>query len=71
MWSALIHLLNEASSDPSDTHGWTDEERALARDAVAWYQAMLPASSTGPGGEVPAGADGEGEVQLARRTMRR
>jgi len=41
MWRALIQLLDEASADPADTHGWTAEERALAREAVAWYRAHL------------------------------
>jgi len=45
MWRALIHLLDEASQDPADTHGWTAEERALAREAVAWYRQQLGPSA--------------------------
>ena len=42
MWRALLKLLDEASKDPHDTHGWTREERALAREAVEWYRARFP-----------------------------
>lgn len=33
--TSLIRLLDDASQDPSNTHGRTAEERALAREAVA------------------------------------
>jgi hypothetical protein len=42
MWRALLQLLDEASTTPGDAHGWTDAERAIAREAVAWYRARFP-----------------------------
>jgi len=77
MWRALIQLLDEASQDPADTHGWTDEERALARDAVAWYRAhSVPSAVAAYQGErrrlgTLSARRRTGELLRARRSARR
>jgi hypothetical protein len=43
VWRVIIQLLDEASKAAGGSHGWTDEERALAREAVEWYRTRLPA----------------------------
>jgi len=77
MWRALIHLLDEASQDPADTHGWTAEERALAREAVAWYRQQLgPSAIAAYQGErrrlgTLSARRRAGELLRARRSARR